>query len=68
LYCDIIEGHLSSTLAHLANISLRAGRKLTFDPDKERFVGDEEANAYLTREYSKPYTCPTPSDGRLAGS
>ena len=60
LYCDIIEGHLSSTLAHLANISLRTGRKLTFDPDKERFVGDEEANGYLTREYRKPYTLPDP--------
>ena len=58
LYCDILEGHMSTTLGHLANISYRTGRKLTFDPDKEQFVGDEEANRYLTREYRKPYTLP----------
>jgi len=58
LYCDILEGHMSTTLAHLANISFRTGRKLVFDPDKERFVGDDEANRYLTREYRKPYTLP----------
>src|SRR2546423_6835784 len=47
LYCDILEGHMSTTLAHLANISFRTGRKLVFDPDKERFVGDhEDANRY----------------------
>jgi hypothetical protein len=56
LYCDILEGHMSTSLAHLANISFRTGRKLIFDPDREKFVGDEEANRYLTREYRKPYT------------
>ena len=58
LYCDILEGHMSTTLAHLANISYRTGRKLVFDPDKEQFVADQEANRYLTREYRKPYTMP----------
>ncbi|MBI3470990.1 MAG: Gfo/Idh/MocA family oxidoreductase [Candidatus Solibacter usitatus] len=58
LYCDILEGHLSTTLCHMANISYRTGRKLVFDPDQERFVGDDEANRYLTREYRKPYTLP----------
>jgi predicted dehydrogenase len=58
LYCDILEGHMSTSLAHLANISFRTGRKLIFDPDKEKFVGDDEANRYLTREYRKPYTMP----------
>jgi hypothetical protein len=58
LYCDILEGHLSVTLAHLANISYRTGRKLQFDPDAERFVNDDEANGYLTREYRAPYVMP----------
>ncbi|MFN7999082.1 MAG: hypothetical protein U0Q18_36005, partial [Bryobacteraceae bacterium] len=58
LYCDILEGHMSTTLAHLANISYRTGRKLTFDSDGEQFVGDPEATRYLTREYRKPYTLP----------
>ena len=58
LHCEIEEGHLSTALAHLANISYRTGRKLIFDPDTETFPGDDEANGYLTREYREPYTLP----------
>jgi len=58
LHCDILEGHMSTTLCHLANISYRTGRKLTFDPATETFPGDDEANSYLTREYRKPYVLP----------
>jgi predicted dehydrogenase len=50
--------HLSSALAHLANISFRLERQLQFDPEAERFVGDEEANRMLTREYRAPYVVP----------
>jgi predicted dehydrogenase len=49
LACDITEGHLSSTLPHLANISYRVGRALTFDGHKETFVNDKEADKLLTR-------------------
>ena len=58
LYCEILEGHLSTAICHLANISYRTGRKLTFDPEKEVFVGDKEADRYLTREYRAPYLLP----------
>ena len=58
LNCDILEGHMSAVLCHLANISLRTGRKLGFDPNTERFVGDEEADRFLTRAYRAPYTLP----------
>ena len=58
LTADILEGHLSSALCHLANISYRLGRELRFDPQSERFVGDEQADAYLTREYRQPYVVP----------
>ncbi|MDR3193828.1 MAG: Gfo/Idh/MocA family oxidoreductase [Tannerella sp.] len=51
-------GHLSSALAHLGNISYRLGRQLTFDPVAERFIGDEDANQMLTREYRSPYVLP----------
>jgi len=55
LNCDIEEGVLSSDLPHLANISYRLQRHLTFDGKKEQFVNDPEADAMLTREYRKPY-------------
>jgi len=55
---DILEGHLSAAIGHLGVISYRTGRKLTFDPVKEKFVNDPEADKYLTREYRKPYVMP----------
>lgn len=51
-------GHLSSALAHLGNISYRLGRQLEFDPISERFIGDEDANNMLSREYRAPYLLP----------
>ncbi len=50
--------HLSSALAHLGNISYRLGRQLQFDPATEKFVGDSEADAMLTRNYRNPYVVP----------
>jgi hypothetical protein len=50
LACDILEGHLSSTLPHLANISYRVGRSLVFDGGSESFVNDKDADRLLTRE------------------
>ena len=50
--------HTSSALAHLANISFRLGRRLAFDPDGERFVGDEEADRLLRRRYRPPFVVP----------
>ena len=59
LHCEIREGVISSDLAHLANISYRVGRSVTFDGANERFVNDPEADMYLTRkEYRKPYVVP----------
>ncbi len=55
LNCDIEEGHLSSALPHLANISYLVGRDLTFDGKKEKFVGDKEADKLLARKYRTPY-------------
>jgi predicted dehydrogenase len=103
LNADVLEGHYSSALCHLANISYRLGelvpwnketkalgdnkvvhetfqalednlgkgmelklddlkyrlgRTLKFDPEKERFVGDDEANRLLTRPYRAPFVVP----------
>ncbi len=58
LNADIEEGHYSSALCHLANIAQRLGRSLRFDPRTERFVGDAEADAMLTRNYREPFVVP----------
>jgi predicted dehydrogenase len=58
LNCDILEGHLSAALCHMANISYRTDRKLTFDPKTETFGSDKEANKYLKREYREPFVIP----------
>jgi hypothetical protein len=58
LNCDILEGHLSTTLAQLSTISYRLGRKLVFNPDAENFGNDAEANRFLTRKYRAPYVLP----------
>ena len=103
LNAHILEGHLSSALCHLANISYRlgkdeaydgtkkslgddkeavetlgrtaehlksnnvmldglkyrVGRRLQVEPSKETFLGDNDANALLTRDYRKGFAVPT---------
>jgi hypothetical protein len=102
LDAHILEGHYSSALCHLANISHRLGqpesfgrkpsilgddpevdrtfqwfvetaqkngvdvkkstytlgRPLQLDPEKEKFIGDAEADKLLTREYRAPFVVP----------
>jgi predicted dehydrogenase len=58
LTCDVLEGHLSSALPHLANVSYRVGRGLKFDGQTERCVDDKEADALLTREYRQGFEVP----------
>ena len=58
LTCDILEGHYTSTLPHLGNISYLVGRGLVFDGKAERFVDDRKADALLTREYRKGFEIP----------
>ena len=58
LNAPIEEGHISSTLVHLANLSYRLGRAIKFDPATERILHDEEAGAMLTREYRSPFVVP----------
>ncbi len=58
LFAEIEQGHLSSAICHLANISATVGRTLTFDPQTERFVGDDEANQLVKPPYRAPYVVP----------
>ena len=55
---EIEEGHHSSALVHLSNISYRLGRSLDFDPAKEMIVNDKEANAMMRRQYRAPFVVP----------
>jgi predicted dehydrogenase len=48
---DVAIGHDSVALVHLANAALRAERTLRIDTDTEQVVGDEQANALLSRQY-----------------
>lgn len=56
---DIEQGYISTTSCILANLSMKLGRTLTWDPVKGRVVGDEEANRLLLRPYRKPWVHPT---------
>jgi myo-inositol 2-dehydrogenase / D-chiro-inositol 1-dehydrogenase len=47
---DIASQHRSVSTCHLGNIAMRLGRPLKWDPEKEEFPGDAEANSYLKRE------------------
>jgi predicted dehydrogenase len=54
----IEDGHISTSLCELGNISQKLGRSLTWDADKERVAGDEEANRLLRRAYREPWVYP----------
>jgi hypothetical protein len=55
--CPVEGGHLSATVGHLIVIALRAGRRLRWDPAKEKFTGEgaKQANEHLSRKMRKPY-------------
>ena len=53
--CPVEVGHRSASLCHLGVISIRLGRKLNWDPVKEQFVSDDEANSMVSRQMRKPY-------------
>jgi predicted dehydrogenase len=52
---DYESQHRSATTCHLVNLSIRLGRPLRWDPEKEVFVGDDEANQHLTRPQRKGF-------------
>jgi len=57
---DIEEGYISTASCILANNALRLGRTLAWDAEKQRVVGDEEANKLLRRPYRSPWVHPEP--------
>jgi len=55
---DIGEAHISTASCILANIAMSLGRTLAWDPQKQRVIGDDEANRRLIRPYRAPWIHP----------
>jgi predicted dehydrogenase len=55
-YFPVDIGHRVSTVCHLANIAIKLGRQLTWDPDQEVFPHDDEANGMLSRPMRSPWS------------
>lgn len=53
--CPVETAVRSDTICHLDHIAMTLGRKLQWDPVKERFVDDETANRMLTRPMRSPW-------------
>ena len=51
-------GHRTQVICHLVNICRELGRRLKWDPVKEEFLGDEQANALRSRPRRKGYELP----------
>jgi predicted dehydrogenase len=55
---DIEEGHISTAMCQLGNMSQQLGRSITWDAQLERCTGDDAANRLLRRDYRKPWVYP----------
>jgi hypothetical protein len=55
-YFPVEIGHRVSTVCHLANIAIKLGRKLKWDPASEEFEKDASADAMRSRPMRKPWT------------
>ena len=53
--CDVETGHRSSSVCNLANIAYQLRKPLRWDPVKEKFSKNKEANSLLTKDYRKPF-------------
>ncbi len=53
--CDVEIGARSVTVCHLGNLAYWHDRKLRWDPAKEQFLDDAEANTWLDREKRGPW-------------
>ncbi len=47
--------HRSATILHLANLAIRCGRKILYDPVNEEIVGDQQANRLVYQPVRAPF-------------
>ncbi len=57
--CDVEIGHRSTNLSLLGMLSLKLGRSIAWDGEKEQIIGDAEANKLLRRDYRGPWQYPS---------
>jgi hypothetical protein len=57
---DIEQGHISTASCILANLAMKTGRTLRWNPAKHEVTGDPEATRLLAGPYRKGYTHPDP--------
>ena len=53
--CDVEIGHRTATMCQIANLAYEFRRPLNWDPAKEEFIDDIEANFRRGKAYRKPY-------------
>jgi predicted dehydrogenase len=54
--CPLDEAIISDTISHMGDITIRTGRKITWDPVKGEVIGDPEANKLFIRKMRIHYT------------
>ncbi|GEP96177.1 Gfo/Idh/MocA family protein [Chitinophaga cymbidii] len=53
--CDVETGHRTATVCTIGNIAYELGRPLKWNPEKEEFTNDREANKLLGRKLQRPW-------------
>ncbi len=51
----VFSHHRTVTTCHMANLAIRLGRTLHWNPETEQIVGDHEANAWQSRPQRKGF-------------
>lgn len=59
---DIEEGHISTASCILANLSMKTGRPMVYNPTTMQVIGDAEATALLQRTYRGSWQHPHPGN------
>jgi predicted dehydrogenase len=50
-----LTAHRTASILHLANVAIRVGRKIRFDPVKHEIIGDDEANRLVWQPMRAPW-------------
>lgn len=54
-YVSAEVGHRTATALHMGAIAMQLDKKVNWDPEKEAFINDDEANALRSRESRDPW-------------